>query len=110
MLTPKYPVVYIPLQQGGDWELIQFLISPTATFNPYHTTDDTVNGYIATVQNGTQEEADKAAADLNKYLVDNAWFAPWYRPQSTYVTDANTSVVMQPGNAVPYLWNITPKA
>ena len=110
ILTPKYPVVYIPLQQGGDWELIQFLISPTATFNPYHTSDDTVNGYIATVQNGTQEEADKAAADLNKYLVDNAWFAPWYRPQSTYVTDANTTAVVQPGNAVPYLWNITPKA
>ncbi|WP_228515216.1 ABC transporter substrate-binding protein [Agreia pratensis] len=110
ILTPKYPVVYIPLQQGGDWELIQFLISPTATFNPYKTSDDTVNGYIATVQNGTEEEAAKAAKDLNKYLVDNAWFAPWYRTQSTYMTDANTSVVMQPGNAVPYLWNITPKA
>ncbi|MCU1481799.1 MAG: peptide transporter substrate-binding protein [Subtercola sp.] len=105
----KFPAVYIPLQQGGDWELIQFLISPTAPFNAFHTTDDTVNGYIATIQKGGSD-SDQAVKDLNKYLVDNAWFAPWYRTQSNFVTDANTTAVVQPGNAVPYLWNIKPKA
>ena len=45
---------------------------------------------------------------LNQYLVQNAWFAPFFRQQSSFVSDKNTKVTVQAGNALPYLWNIVP--
>jgi peptide/nickel transport system substrate-binding protein len=35
---------------------------------------------------------------------------PFFRPQSSFVADSHTSVTVQAGNAVPYLWNIKPKS
>ena len=42
--------------------------------------------------------------------MQDASFAPFFRPQSSFVADKNTAVVVQVGNAVPYLWNIKPKS
>ena len=57
-------------------------------------------------------ETDSGAAvkELNTYMVDQAWFAPWYRQESNFALDAETVSVPQVGNAYPYLWNFTPKS
>jgi peptide/nickel transport system substrate-binding protein len=61
------------------------------------------------MQTGSSAQAATAARALNRYMVENAWFAPFFRPQSSFVADSHTNVKVQAGNAVPYLWNITPK-
>jgi peptide/nickel transport system substrate-binding protein len=108
MLAPKYPATYMILQQDPDWALINFQISKDATFNPFHYDDPKVDALIATVHNGSKSESDTAVKALNKYVVEQAWFAPWYRMQSSFVSDAKTKVTVQTGNAYPYLWNIVP--
>lgn len=108
ILAPKYAATYMILQQDPDWALINFQISKDATFNPFHYDDPKVDAYIATIHNGSQAESDQAVKDLNKYIVQQAWFAPWYRMQSSFVSDAKTKVTVQTGNAYPYLWNIVP--
>ena len=72
--------------------------------------DPKVTGYIKTIQTGSSSEADAAAKSLNQYLVQNAWFVPFFRQQSSFVADKNTAVTVQAGNALPYLWNIKPKS
>ena len=110
ILAPKYPATYFTLEEDPvPWQLAQFLLTPTATFNPFHSTNPTVAGYLKTMQTGSSSQAAAAAKALNQYLVQNAWFAPFFRPQSSFVADSHTSVVVQAGNAVPYLWNIEPK-
>jgi peptide/nickel transport system substrate-binding protein len=47
---------------------------------------------------------------VSKYLVDNAWFAPWYRENSVYLTDAQTTVNMEAYNVAPALRMYAPKA
>nr|WP_274636999.1 ABC transporter substrate-binding protein [Microbacterium bovistercoris] len=106
MLAPKFPAAFMALEQNPDWQLIQFMISPTASWNPFHYSDDTANGYIAKIQNG--DEA--AVKDLNKYIVDQAWFAPLYRVQGSVASDANTSVKMLVTNAFPAIYDFTPKS
>ncbi|TIH40901.1 ABC transporter substrate-binding protein [Subtercola vilae] len=108
VLAPKYGSYYFILQEDPDWALIQFSIAPTATFNSYHTQNATVDALIEKIHNGSQADSDQAVKDLNKYVVDNAWFAPWYRMQSSFATDAHTKVTVQADNAYPYLWNFTP--
>jgi peptide/nickel transport system substrate-binding protein len=111
ILAPKYPATYFTLEEDPvPWQLAQFLLTPTATFNPFHSTSSTVAGYLNTMQTGSSAQAAAAAKALNQYLVQNAWFAPFFRPQSSFVADSHTSVRVQAGNAVPYLWNIEPKS
>ena len=107
----KYPATRLQLQQDPtDWQIIQFQIAPTATWNPFHYTDPRVDELIAEYHDAqTDADSDAAIKELNAYLVDQAWFAPWYRNQLHYATDANTEVQTQVGSALPYLWNITPK-
>ena len=50
-------------------------------------------------QTGSSSQADAAAKALNQYLVQQAWFAPFYRTQSSFVADSQTSVKVQAGNA-----------
>ncbi|MDY7526547.1 MULTISPECIES: ABC transporter substrate-binding protein [unclassified Cryobacterium] len=108
LLAPKYAASWMQLQQDNDWALVNFEITPTATFNPTKYQDPKVDAFVATILNGSKDESDAALKDLNTYVVEQAWFAPWYRVQSNYATDAKTTVIPQFGNAYPYLWNFTP--
>jgi peptide/nickel transport system substrate-binding protein len=109
MLAPKYPATFMALEQNPDWQLIQFMLSPTATFNPFHYADPQVNDYIHQIQYGDKATQDKVAGELNKYIVENAWFAPFYRVQGSFATDANTTVTMMPTNVYPAIYDFTPK-
>ncbi|MCX7522700.1 ABC transporter substrate-binding protein [Microbacterium sp. STN6] len=111
VLAPKYPAILMVLQQDPtDWQLINFQIAPKASWNPFHYEDPKVNEFIDTIHHGSKADSDAAVKDLNAYLVDQAWFAPWFRPASNFTVDGNTAAVFQTGNAVPYLWNIKPKS
>jgi peptide/nickel transport system substrate-binding protein len=111
ILAPKYPAYYFTLEEDPvPWQMAQFILTKGATFNPFHSTNSTVAGYLATMQTGSSSQAATATKALNQYLVQNAWFVPFFRPQSSFVADSHTSVTVQAGNAVPYLWNIKPKS
>ena len=111
MLAPKYAATWMVLQQDPtDSQIINFEISPQATFNPFKYTDAKVTGLLDKFVNAkSDEEAGAASKELNAYIVEQAWFAPWFRVKSHYATDANTEVQAQMGNAYPYLWNFKPK-
>ena len=111
ILAPKYPASWLALQMDPtDWQIINFELSPQATFNPFKYSDAKVNGLIDRYVKATSEsDATAAVKELNTYIVEQAWFAPWYRVKSNFATDAKTEVKAQPGNAYPYLWNFKPK-
>ena len=111
MLAPKYPATYMILQEDPTaWQILNFSLLPTATFNPFHVNDPKIVSLAKTIQTGTEAQASTATKELDKYIVEQAWFAPWYRMQSSFVSDANTQVTVQQGNAYPYLWNFKPAA
>jgi peptide/nickel transport system substrate-binding protein len=111
ILAPKYAASWFQLQMDPTaWQLANFQIATKATWNPFHVDDPQVDKFMNTIQNGNEAAADQAAASLNKYVVDQAWFAPFYRVEGNFVADGNTDVVQQSDNAYPYLWNIKPKA
>lgn len=110
LISGKYSVALMALQlDPTDWQLTQFSVDKNATFNGFHTDDPTVQGYIATIQTGSTDEAEEAGQKLNEYLVEQGWFAPWFRPALNFVSDSATNMETQVGNSYPYLWNISPK-
>jgi peptide/nickel transport system substrate-binding protein len=110
LLAAKYASTVMQLKAAPTtWETLTLDLLPSAGWNPFHTEDATVAELASTIQSGSEDEAAAAAKELNRYIVEQAWFAPFYRPQQTYATDAHTSVETQTGNAYPYLWNFTPE-
>ncbi len=109
ILGQKYSAAFMQLQQDpSDWQIAQFQIVAAAAWNPFNIEDPKVEELAGVLQTGTPEEAEAAGKELNAYLVDQAWNAPLYRNQSTFVTDANTDAQFQVVNAYPYLWTIKP--
>lgn len=107
----KYGVSFFTLQRdANEWQLISNLIAPTATWNTFKYQDPKVDGLIAKIRAADGADRDAALKELNKYIVEQAWFAPWYTPTNFFVTNAKTKVELNQGNAWPNLWNITPKA
>lgn len=108
LLAPKFPASYMTLEQNPDWQLIQFMVAPEAIFNPFRTESDELNALIEEFQFGDEATQDAAAQEINTYLVENAWFSPWYRVQGNVPSDANTVVEMLPTNTYPAIYDIYP--
>jgi len=110
VLAPKYPATWLILQQDPDLALINFHLSKDAIFNPFKSEDPELTALIDKVRTTEGSEYEATVKAINALTVEQAWFAPWYRPEQTFVTDAATHAEVQQGNSYPYLWNIRPKS
>ena len=63
-----------------SWQTIQFSMLPESAWNTSHVADPTVIELAEIVRTGDEAEADAAAKELNAYVVEQAWYAPVYRP------------------------------
>ncbi|WP_159502211.1 ABC transporter substrate-binding protein [Microbacterium sp. 18062] len=108
MVSGRFPATWMSLFQPSSWTTINQAIAPTALFNALDSTDPAVTDLITRVQFGDETEAAAAAAELGTYLVENAWFAPWYRPDQLYYGNDSVDVVVQVEQAVPSLYNYSP--
>lgn len=107
--TGKYAASVMTLSSQPNPSVMWALdLSNTASWNPFKFDDPKMDAYYNTITTGSSADAATAAKALGKYIVDQAYFDPWYRPQTTYATDAKTTVKVQQGNSYPYLWNFAP--
>jgi peptide/nickel transport system substrate-binding protein len=108
LLGAKYSVSWFSLQQDPvDAQLINFMLAENATWNmfKYHTPE--TDALIEQVLAGGPD-AGTAAQELNRYVVENAWFNEWYNSADMTASDAATEVTINQGNAHPYIWDIKP--
>ena len=111
LLTPKYAMYFMALQQqANDYDAIEFMLGPNATWNPAKYTDEVSADLIKKIQYETDPaKYNEYVSELGAYVVEQAWFAPWMRPLQVYVYNSDVvNVESQVGNAVPYIWNFTP--
>jgi peptide/nickel transport system substrate-binding protein len=109
LTTGKFPMTWFQESQGTAWYTSQVLLAPTAVYNPEHTTDPKVESLIKTIQMGSTSVQATAATQLNTYITDQAWFAPFFRVQNVFFTDSKVTVVPQQFEPVPYIYNYSPK-
>ena len=75
--------MYFSLFQGEPWVAINQIISTKALYNPFKNTTPELQAKIEAVQNGGKD-AGKLAQEVNKYVVEQAWFAPLFRVNQMY--------------------------
>ncbi|SDE39630.1 peptide/nickel transport system substrate-binding protein [Blastococcus fimeti] len=95
-------------QPALDWATVAGSILPGPVSNPQGTTDPTIEKLSAVVRSGDEQAAEEAAEELNRHIVEQAWFVPLYRMQYMHTTDRSVTVTPQVGLAVPSIYNYQP--
>jgi peptide/nickel transport system substrate-binding protein len=103
----KFTAVYFSLFQGEPWVAINQIISTNAIYNPFKNTTPELQAKIDAVQKGGTD-APKLAQEVNKYVVEQAWFAPMFRVNQMYYTNSKITVEPQVQQAVPSIYNYSP--
>lgn len=103
----NFAASWFSLFQGPTWVAYQQMLSDTTLYNPFDSTAPEIEAAVETLR--TDGENVEAAQALNRYVTENAWFAPWYRPSQLYYFDAESvSVEPQVQMAVPSIYNFSP--
>ncbi len=111
MQKPDFPAYYMSLgRQPEPYVLIKTQISRDGAWNPAGYGDAKVDGLIRSIQTAkTAKQVTGFYKTLNAYLVQQAWFAPFYQVDLNFASNKNVKVTLQPGNAVPYvLYGVKP--
>ena len=103
----NFAASWFSLFQGPTWVAYQQMLSDTTLYNPFDSTTPEIEAAVETLR--TDGENVEAAQAINRYVTENAWFAPWYRPSQLYYYDAESvSVEPQVQMAVPSIYNFSP--
>ncbi|MFK0206394.1 ABC transporter substrate-binding protein [Agrobacterium sp. NPDC090283] len=98
----KYPMFVTRLAAQTSWSDIRRVVASDASWNTSRSQDDELNKLIDKAQHTLhEEERAKTYKDINKWLVDQAWFAPWYRVDTVVLT--NKEVILNPRP-----WSVAP--
>ena len=101
----RYPAYVFQFGYQGTWaEMLKFT-RPTSPWNTSQVNDPALVALVDAAQMATGDAQVAAYQAVNRYLVDNVWFAPWYRRDTIYLSNAETLVTMHGTNVVPHIRN-----
>jgi len=99
----QWPLNYFTLTTSSPYELIGLTMTDHSPFNPFKNGDPALTKLIGAAYAATGEAQDAALQAVNKYVVDQAWFAPWDAVESAAITAKGVDVTTVPGVSVPPL-------
>ena len=108
VFAKKYGIVFVSLPSFDDWRDVTGMVSPEALWNVFGTEDPALDKLIDEARTTTGDQQDAAFQGIGKYLLDNAWYAPWATPNVIYATNDTVSVQLSPGQIEPLIWDIKP--
>ena len=86
-------------------------LRPVGVWNPRHTETPELSGLMEKAAS-SESEADRTAASkaIGKYLVEQAWFAPYFQPQTIYAARTGVEITTVIGQSAPQLSHFVPAA
>jgi len=106
----KYSAFWIQLTSGDSWRNIEKNLPAQATWNGFHVEDPKLVELIAVARRAYSdpEAYRKAMADISTFIVENAYYAPWYRIDSPYATDGSFGSTFSPWATTPEVRTYAP--
>ncbi|MHA6513288.1 ABC transporter substrate-binding protein [Tessaracoccus sp. Z1128] len=104
----KFASAWFSLFQGPSWVAYSQLLSTDALYNPFDSTSPEIEAAVEQLRL-EGDDAVEAAQAINRYVTENAWFSPWFRPSQLYFVNAEkVSAEPQTQMAVPSIYNYSP--
>ncbi|MFI6698642.1 ABC transporter substrate-binding protein [Streptomyces sp. NPDC050509] len=109
LLAGKYAMSYFKLGATTPWGKAQLQLLKNSTWNPLKYDDPKVDELITRI-GGASGDAERTELfqELNTYVVDQAWNAPWNVMVNAYATAKDVKVTPQPGAQYPPIYNYEP--
>jgi peptide/nickel transport system substrate-binding protein len=109
LLSAKYEAGWFGLFQGTAWVNFNLAIAPNGARNVFKNSTGLVNNaYKNVLSNPSPENVKMQMTTINREIVKQAWFAPFYRVPQLFYTSKRVTVQPQAQNAVPYIYNYSP--
>jgi peptide/nickel transport system substrate-binding protein len=110
MKSGKYSAFWIQLTSGDAWRNVEKNLPAKATWNAFKTETPELTKLIKAAQHayGDDQAYAAAMAKISEYIVENAYFAPWYRINSLFVTDNKFDYTLSPWATTPELRTYRP--
>lgn len=103
LLSGKYPVFFFSLGSQSAWQDIRKFAFATSPWNSSHVEDPELDELLAEIQATQGDEQIAAFQAVNRHIVENAFFAPWYRVNLLQAHSPKIAITLQPWNAVPWI-------
>ncbi|MFJ3804280.1 ABC transporter substrate-binding protein [Streptomyces sp. NPDC090088] len=110
LLAGKYAMSYFKLGATTPWDKIQLQLPRNATWNPLKYDDPQADALITKIGAASGARQTQLFQQLNKYVVDQAYNAPWNVIVNAYATAKDVKVTPQPGSQYPPVYNYEPAA
>ncbi|MEY2954892.1 MAG: hypothetical protein RL530_493 [Actinomycetota bacterium] len=102
-------VYQLGLAAATPWVTINFVAAPNASWNVFGSKDPVITGALDSInKDQSSKNVVAQAKKINAFLVQNAWFLPFYQLPQMFFTNSHVKTINQPANAVPYLFNYAP--
>ena len=101
-ISGNFPILIMSqAAPAQSWDALN--VAYQSSYNAFDTVDPEFTALMETAQSASGDEQEKAYRDANAWLVDNAWFAPWYYLDLIYATSDDIALEVQAGSAGPQL-------
>lgn len=110
MKSGKYSAFWMQLTSGDAWRNVQKTVSTDGTWNGFKVQDPELTKLIEAARSayGDDEAYQAAMGEVGSFLVENAYFAPWYRINSLFATDGTVEFTYTPWATTPELRTYKP--
>jgi len=108
MLSGKYAMSFFKLGDPSDWDKIGLELEKNSTWNPFHYSDPKADALVSSIQSATGTARTTLMRQLDAYVVDQAWDAPWDVLVYAFATTPGVSATPQPGYDYPPIYNFKP--
>lgn len=105
LLSGKYAMSYFVLASYRPWDTVRIQVQKDSLWNVLHYEDPKVSDLVAKAQTATGDAQAALFKELNTYLVDQAWNAPWDFVENAYVTTKGIRVTPQAYGSVPSIYD-----
>ncbi|WP_336697726.1 ABC transporter substrate-binding protein [Curtobacterium sp. USHLN213] len=107
ILAGKTPMDVFMLQASNTWQVMTTVVTPDAGWNVLHAESPELNALLDEAKALPAADRTDVYKRINTWLVDNAWFAPFYTVKGNWATSKDVHIEPQQ-YAVPFIYDITP--
>ncbi|MDR1188632.1 MAG: ABC transporter substrate-binding protein [Bifidobacteriaceae bacterium] len=110
LMQGKWAVGYMVLGAvPTDWSVVQNYITSSSPWNPLKDSAPELQGYIDAIPGQSDSERTASYQAINRFMVENAWFEPWFWAEENYAVNEDVvQVELQLEQNIPSIYNYSP--
>ena len=108
LLAGKFPISFFALASFRSWDTVTIQLKKDSLWNLFKYDDPKVAELIGRAQAASEADAPAIYREVNTYITQQAWNAPWSVVKNAYAYSKKVTVVAQEYTPVPFLYNFAP--